>query len=65
MTNFQKENIAEGFVTLGLNFMVVGFFVMCAEFIFSNWPIIGMIMMIGGIILMMGSLTYQAFKGWL
>lgn len=67
MTNIQKENIAEGFATLGLSFTVIGFFVTCAEFIFSNsnWPVIGFVMMIGGLVLMMGSLTYQAFKGWL
>ena len=65
MTNFQKENIAEGFETLGLGFLVIGFFVMCAEIVFSVWPVIGFIMMIGGLILMMGSLTYKAFKGWL
>ena len=65
MTNYKKENIAEGILYLGVGLMVVGFFVMCAEMFWSPCPVIGFALMIAGSATFVSSLAYQAFKGWL
>ena len=65
MTNYKKENIAEGILYLGVGLMVAGFFFFFAEIFWSPRPVIGFALMIAGSATFVGSLAYQAFKGWL
>jgi hypothetical protein len=68
MTNHKKENISEGILYTGIGLMCLGYLVMCAELISEHFigPIgLGWPMAICGVLMTMGSLAYQAFKGWL
>lgn len=65
MTNYKKENIAQGFMFAGIGLMLIGYFVMCLEMALSSCPVIGLVLMITGAVLFVISLTYMAFKGWL
>ena len=65
MTNYKKENIANGLMLTGLGLIFIGYFVMCAEMALSSRPVIGFVLMITGAVLFVLSLAYMAFKGWL
>jgi hypothetical protein len=65
MTNYKKEQIANGIGIFGFGSMVVGFFVMCAEFAASVYPAIGFGLMIGGAVVGVLALTFIVLNGWL
>ena len=65
MTNYKKENIANGLMLTGLGIIFIGYFVMCLEMALSSCPVIGFVLMITGAVLFVLSLAYMAFKGWL
>jgi hypothetical protein len=64
MGNIKKENIAEGFLYIGLGLAVIGFFVLCASFALDFNPAVSFVMMIGGLAILFGTCAYIAFKGW-